>query len=263
MKKEKWWGEIEIPKDNTLLFNLGDVSLTVQHKAKEWCFNVEQKEYDENNQNIYNQTVYQTSDADQLDNKGTDRYIIPDEATHLKMTPILPDRTIICRPITPITLAPGASVLMYISTPLWLTLSVIGKKTTLLTEISTQRLSDTWFGTSTREGELCYANKINGRLDLNNLPKRIQRSITPLTIINKAHHSLVFERVALPITSLSLYATEQNQLWTQAVTLTRDDDKNYAKLTLGKAPENCHLINGPRNSSRHEDIFRAFSAIFN
>lgn len=261
MQDTQWWGTVQVPEKNSFLLNSAAFTLAVEHKAKEWCIHVQRnKEIDiDGSENSFNHTVGQFSPVYCGD---ISRHIVNGSANILEIKPSLADRTVVCRPKSPITLVPGASVVIYLSTPVWLTIGVTDNKYILLKEVATQRLSDTWFGASTREGELCYASQTLGRLDSDNLPFRIQRAITPLLIENKADNDLVFERIALPVPSLSLFSTKSGQLWTQDVSLIREDDGDFAKLKLGRPQPDSTLINGPRVVLGHGQLIRAFSAIF-
>ncbi|MGJ8692488.1 MAG: hypothetical protein ACSHW0_08400 [Thalassotalea sp.] len=260
MTKNIWWGETQLPEGKNILLNVSGLALTVEHKPKEWCLHFEYKKMPDSDENKIEQTIRSFLPKSEA---PITRYIVTEATEQLEIKPTLADRTVVCRPVSPITLVPGAHVTLYLSTPIWLTLNLIGKKKTLLAEVASQRLSDTWFGASTREGDLCYASQTNGRLDLSKLPLRQQRATTPLIIKNEADNNLVFERVALPVPSLSLFSNSNGQLWTQTVTLTRGDNGDYAQLKLGEPPNHSVLVNGPRAKSQHGQIIRAFSAIFN
>ena len=262
MQNGKWWGAISVPQNNSYLLSGSTFMLAIEHKAKEWCVHAKiNKTKDvQINENEFEEI---TGAFSPINCGDISRYIVETNTNNIDIKPSLPNRTVVCRPKSPITLLPGASVVIYLSIPIWISVGVMGKEHTLLKELPTQKLSDTWFGASTREGELCYASQTIGRLDIDKLPFRLQRSVTPLLIENKAHNDLVFERIALPVPSLSLFTTETGQLWTQNVTLTREGDGDFAKLKLGLPQSNLTFISGPRVDLGHGQLFRAFSAIFN
>ena len=262
MQHIPWWGTVSVPENNSFLLNSATFILAVEHKAKEWCIHVKRNRDTpvEESEEDLKQLVGEFSPVYCGD---ISRHIVNDISNTLEINPSLADRTVVCRPKAPITIVSGASVVIYLSTPIWLSISITGEKDMLLKEVATQRLSDTWFGASTREGELCYASQTAGRLDINKLPFRMQRAITPLLIENKADNDLIFERIALPVPSLSLFSNESGQLWTQNVSLTREDDGDFAKVKLGHSKPGSTLINGPRIKLDHGQLIRAFSAIFN
>lgn len=261
MQNTKWWGTVNVPEKNSFLLNSASFILAVEHKAKEWCIHVK-RNGDIGVEKSDNDLIQSVGEFSPVYCGEISRHIVNDSTEMLEIKPSLADRTVICRPKAPITLVPGASVVIYLSTPIWLTIALADKKYILLKEVATQRLSDTWFGASTMEGQLCYASQTVGRLELNKLPFRMQRAITPLLIENKADNDLIFERIALPVPSLSLFLNESGQLWTQDVSLIREDDGDFAQVTLGHPQTNSTLINGPRVELEHGQLIRAFSAIF-
>lgn len=261
MQKTQWWGTLQVPEKNSFLLNSATFILAVEHKAKEWCIHVK-RDKDNDIEETEKDFKHSVGEFSPVYCGDISRHIVNGNTNTLEIKPSLADRTVVCRPKSPITLVPGASVVIYLSTPIWLTIGVTNKKYSLLKEVPTQRLSDTWFGSSTREGELCYASQTLGRLDIDKLPFRVQRAITPLRIENQADNDLIFERIALPVPSLSLFTTRMGQLWTQNVSLTREDDGDFAKVKLGRPQPDSTLVNGPRVELGHGQLIRAFSAIF-
>ena len=261
MQNTQWWGMLNVPENNSFMLSSTTFILAVELKVKEWCIHVKRNSelnVEESNINF----THSLGEFSPVYCGDISRYIVNSNTDALEIKRSLADRTVVCRPKSPITIVPGASVIMYLSTPIWLTIGVVDNKYKLLKEVATQRLSDTWFGASTREGELCYASQTLGRLDIDKLPFRAHRAITPLLIENQADNDLIFERIALPVPSLSLFATKSGQLWTQNVSLIREDDGDFAKLKLGHPQPDSVLINGPRVELGHGQLIRAFSAIF-
>jgi hypothetical protein len=136
----------------------------------------------------------------------------------------------------------------------------------LLDELPSLRPSETWFGPSTTEGELCYATRTAGRLHLETLPVLRYRAITRILIRNRAHDALLVERIQLPVQYLSLFQAPNDLLWTQAVTLERGRDGGLAGLHIEDRPpaeaEGAVLIREPRQASRTGLLGRTFSTLF-
>ena len=195
------------------------------------------------------------------------RYIVKDTSGELSITPILADRSVISRPITPFNLTAGEQVTLYISSQLWLEVSVNTPQKKVLTTIPIQRPSDTWFGPSTLAGELCYASNTHCRLHLSELPQRPHRALTPVAIHNLADTNLLVERINLPVPLLQLFTCEKGQLWTPKVTMTRAKDGDMANLEIGHKPPaeaaQAKLLNQPRVTTNYNVLFRAFNAVFN
>ncbi|MEX2503116.1 MAG: hypothetical protein WD336_12130, partial [Trueperaceae bacterium] len=134
------------------------------------------------------------------------------------------DRAVIVRPADPLTVPAGESVVLYVSTPLWLAIATHGPRHVLL-EVPCYRPSDTWFGPSTREGDLAYASRTTARLDLADLPTRPHRAITPVQVTNRARDPLLIDRLRVPVEHLPLYGGARG-LWTPRVRLVRGGEHN-------------------------------------
>mgnify|MGYP003624313512 CR=1 FL=1 len=252
--------QINLPEGHSFILNMEGLILAVEHKSKEWCVHVNRHPIEAGEDRSVRLLNGQFSPV--IGGK-INRYINSDKTDVLEIKPTLADRAVVCRPLSPITIVPGAKVIIYLSIPMWFSMSLLGEQSILIKEIATQVLSDTWFGPSTMKGELCYASQTSARLNLDNLSVRQHRVTTPLIIENNADNDLIFERVSLPVPYLSIYRTENGQLWTQNATLTREDDGDFAKLKLGDAPVDTCLVSGPRITTHHGQLIRAFSAIFN
>jgi hypothetical protein len=61
-------------------------------------------------------------------------------------------------------------------------------------------------------------------VDLDSLPLRPHRAVTILRIENPGPDRLTFERIGVPVSNLSLYASRHGQLWTEALALRRRDE---------------------------------------
>lgn len=193
------------------------------------------------------------------------RHTFRETPATLAIEPVLADRSIVVRPEHPLSIPAGEEVLLYLSTPLWIRIRV-GDMT--LEDIPSHRPSDTWFGPSPRDGELCYATRTAGRLTLSKLPMRAHRAVTPLTIRNEAAENFPLERVHVPTPYLALYESDsgvEDHLWTQGLTLTRESVGGNAEITIRQGPpEGTNAtteLNGPRKEARSGLVVNTFRAI--
>lgn len=133
-------------------------------------------------------------------------------------------------------------------------------------DLPVQRPSDTWFGPSSREGEVCYAARTRAILDLQDLPLRTVRATTPVRIKNNGQTPLLLERLLLPIPHLSLFATHDGRLWTEELSIHCDQEMRSAHLQIGKgAPAmtgTTQQLNPPRVLPERGVFTRALGAIF-
>ena len=257
-----WWGEFKLHNQQTLQWRIGPLTLLVRNIADEWQIAYERA--DEMHENTLACEITETDlSPDTLANNS--RYFIRDHSGILHLKPRLADRPIVSRPWQPFHLTAGEEVTLYVSSPLWIELAV-GEKAEKLVEVAIQRPSDTWFGPSTREGELCYASRTSCRLDLAEVPWRPHRAITPVLIRNQADSLLSLERLSLPVPFLPVYSTVNGNLWTPTVILVREEDGDMAALKIEKhAPAEAGqatLVDEPRSRVSTGTLFRAFNALF-
>ena len=200
-----------------------------------------------------------------LENKVIERYIVQGIDDPLHLVPVVADRSVVTEPLTPLNLTSGSEVTLYVSTPLWYRIEA-GTNPVRLRDDYILRASDTWFGPSTREGELCYASKTEGRIDLTAVPHRAERAVTAVTVRNELDTVLPLTRLSIPAPLLALYADSSGMLWTQDITLTNHDETDYAELLIEKgtpkyatAPK---LVGPARTSGKQPGIIRAFGSMF-
>ncbi|MBU0743609.1 hypothetical protein KKG45_05820 [bacterium] len=192
------------------------------------------------------------------------RYGVRDASRRLEIAPAAADRAVIVKSETTFIVPPGGATTAFISSPIWLRIQ-LPEPRRLLHEEPAQRPSDTWFGASTLEGELCYAIRTSVRFDLKNLPVRPYRAVSVVRILNHADTPLPLARLRLPLPYLSFYADGDGRLWTESVTLDRRQDDDLAEIKLGKsAPREagqCTKVTGPREEMEKKHLIRSFTGL--
>jgi len=194
----------------------------------------------------------------------THRFGVRRTGESVSLRPALADRPVVMRPEHPLSVLPDEEVTLYVSTPVWVRIELTESERQL-TEIASHRMSDTWFGPSTQTGELCYATRSAGRLRLDQLPRRFHRAVTPLQIRNQAPEPLELARVQLPTPHLALYATPDDALWTDAVTMIHRTEREGAQVRVQEGTpadvKRADRIQEPREHSRSGLITSTFSAV--
>ncbi len=255
-----WWLPQTVPLGHTLACRLGTLLLDVHHREGEWQLVTEQVE--ESAADARPEFVLHTG----VPESGAGERFMLSAGDRLVLAPLLADRPVVIRPRTPLFLLPGAETTMYLSTPLYLRVQVGEKAPTVLRELPMLRLSDTWFGPTTREGEICYAGKTHARHSLDELPRRVHRAVTAVRIANHAPNALPLERLSLPVPMLSIFGGADGRLWTQAVSLQRGSDSDMASLKIAEKPPSeagdVSLLTGPRQLPARGGVVRAFSLLF-
>jgi len=257
--KPDWWQPIEVAEGQRLEAVIGTLALDVAHVRDEWILLSRSLAEEE----APAQARFELGRG--RPDKDGERYVFAGDSPLLHLNPLLADRSVVIRPRQAVALLSGQSTTLYLSTPIWLRIEV-GDPPVLLKEIPVLRMSDTWFGPNTREGELCYAGRTHARHHIDDLPRRPHRAITPLHIENKASTPLSLEKFSLPVPMLSLFGGADGSLWTQRLTLTREDQSDLAAVRIDPRPpeyaDKPQILAPPRQDAGRSGLVRAFSLLF-
>lgn len=265
-----WWGSVSFNDDDAGRWRVGPRTLWIYRSAQAWhliTFESDDPLEDTAESNVPTQIEETALSMDELPRDAVvTRYSFQQTDAVCRLHPVLADRAVVVRPDIPLYVLAGERVTLYVSTPLWIRVEV-GEPARLLQEIPSFRPSDTWFGPSTREGELCYASKTEGRLRLQDLPRRLHRAITPIHVRNFGSDALHIERVQVPVQYLSLFEGHDHHLWTQSVTLDRETAGDVATVRFAETdiPEEAGRttqLGGPRLHVRTSMIVRTFTSLF-
>lgn len=255
-----WWLSHTVAEGQTLDCHLGPLSLQIHHGRGEWQLALTEGEETDA---VWCATLCLRDGG--IDGDSFERFLFSRRDPVLQLVPMLADRPVVIRPRQPVFLPSGEETTMYLSSPLSLRVEV-GDPAVLLRELPMLRLSDTWFGPSTREGELCYSGKTHARHTLAEVPRRAHRAITPLHVRNEAATPLGLDKISLPVPVLSLYGAADGSLWTQAVTMIRGSDSDMAAMRIERAPADyagpVSLVAGPRREQARGGLVRAFNVLF-
>jgi hypothetical protein len=193
------------------------------------------------------------------------RYSFQTGVSALSVMPLPADRPVISRPDVPLFIPPSQSIQLYVSTPLWLQVRG-GDPVVALQEFPIVRPSDTWAGSLTRNGGLCYAASTMARTTLDGFPFSPWRAVTPIRITNRGGDVAAVERLRLPVPFLSLFQAQDGVLWTQAVALSRggDDALELEQFGTDAPPEagRSTLLAGPRRRADRSLLGKAFGTLF-
>ncbi len=262
MSAQQWWGTWPIGVDGVLDWRIGPLELAVERRATEWRLGFESSG-DALDTLL---SVAEKSDPARREALGTqERLIVPGEPDHVTLTPALADRPFVVRPEHPFVITPGASVELFVSSPLWVRIGV-APPVTELRELPVFRPSDTWFGPATISGELGYAGRTHCRMRLADLPVRPHRAITLVRLRNRTEAPFQLQRLSVPVPLLSLFEAGQGGLWTQALEVERDGSGALSKLEVDATPPAIagpvEPVAGPRREPQRDHPFRALEGLF-
>jgi hypothetical protein len=263
----RWWGSVTLPIGGVARWRAGPSTVFAERRASDWRI------WHEAGTDAYATDAERARRVEEEppDTRPTARFSFAETPDTITVSPVLADRPVIVRPESALSIPPGERVTLYASSPVWMAVQLQvrrprrgskGPSPVVLTELPTFRPSDTWFGPSTREGELCYAVRTAARTEVADLPLRPHRAVTPMTIENQAATAMDISRIEAPMPFLALHLDRSGRLWTDAVLLTREvDDDTSVKVTPG-APTGGERLAEPRDARTFgQTISRTFSRL--
>lgn len=255
-----WWGPIHLPPGEIGHWAIGPLDLWLERRSSEWdLWLARERDPEERGfrRHVPAQEPVPEKPAEQRRFAGTSG------GTTAALSVALADRPVVSRPEVPFHVPAGGEITLYVSSPAWVQLRL---NDAVVHEFPAFPVSDTWFGPSTMEGELCYASRTQARMALDEVPERVHRVVTPLTVRNEAATTLLLERIKLPVPRLPVYADDHGRLWTSSVGLAHQPDRDLAEVKLGEgAPaesRRARRIAEPRELGGSRFSLRAFSALF-
>ncbi|WP_429885782.1 hypothetical protein [Geoalkalibacter halelectricus] len=256
-----WWSAREVAVGRGLTYVIGPFTVKMFRGGDVWWLWTVRDPGEE-----IPAALAQVEQMEQMpEDAGGERFVFSASPGRLQVRPLLADRSVVFRAYQPVFVPPGEEATLFLSSPVWISLD-LGEPARSLREMPVQQMSDTWFGPSTREGELCYAARTSARSHLEEVPRRAHRAVTPVRIRNEANSLLPIEKLSLPAPLLSVYGDADRGLWTEEVHLTRTPDSDLATLRVVPGPSRCaphaELLSGPRRQPGRGGLVRAFSDLF-
>lgn len=256
----KWWGEFQFGVGETRHWRIGPFDMWMSRLESEFriatSHDLTSEPYGLVAGGITHDPVPEAVE--------TVRYGVRDDVSQLTISPATADRAAIFKSESTYIVPPGGAVTAFLSAPIWVRVQLTNPVRPLHEE-SSLRPSDTWFGPSTLDGELCYAIRTTVRYNLDNLSIRPFRAITVVKIVNHADTALPLARLRLPLPQLSLYANREGYLWTEAVTFDRHQDGDMAEVELSRsAPDvagECTRVCEPRGVMESRPLIRSFTSL--
>jgi hypothetical protein len=198
------------------------------------------------------------------DAPSPERFAAGAGADRVRLLPRCAERSVVARPRMPLHVLAGYQTKIHVSSPVWVEV-LIGPPFQAVQEVPTRRLSDTWFGPSTREGEVAFALKTHARVRLSEIPWQPYRAITPVVIENRSEERLTLDRMNLPVPYLSIFADDGGRLWTESIVLAHHAGSAMATLDIHPGPPaeagDARLVSPPRRAAQGNLLVRAFSTL--
>ncbi len=260
-----WWGTFEIPEGRAGRFRIGPLDLWIERRRAEWRIGY-QRTADAYDSALSIEVPREPIDL--LAMKEVHRFAVGDGEHFVTSSAQLPDRAMVTRPERPLVIPSGEEITLYVTTPLWIGLASGAAPGKSLLELPIHRPSDTWFGPTNLEGELCYASRGFWRTAVEELQVRPHRAVTRVLIQNAAADALHAERLNLPVMRLHLWCSREGRLWTDDVTFVRTERDEFATLRLNSTSQRsfeligAKLLAEPRLATSSNMVVRAFNSLF-
>ena len=258
MSNSIWWGDFAFDLQEQKCWSIGQRAILLKRKATEWnTWNIESvaQEHDD----------ITLSDGANFTVESTDvvgRFLEKSTSDTVKVFPLLADRTVIARPSSPLVILAGEKIQLFISTPIWFCAHTVpsGK---CIVDLPFWRPSDSWFGSSTIDGQLCYAKYTSAKTQLEDLDLHSHKATTSIIVVNNHDQPFTINRINVPVNHLHLYSDEQNNLWTSRLTIEIKNDSSDVELIVDKSVSSelapLTFISSPRVSLGHGKLIRRIS----
>jgi hypothetical protein len=161
------------------------------------------------------------------------RWITADDSRDFRLRPVMPDRAVVVRPESPVSLLPRQSTLMFVGVPMSLEL-VVGAGGAKLTAFPSLVLSKSWFGIPT-EGERCYALRTLALPSPQALMPRVHRIVCSVQVRNLSADVLSFERLCLRCPHLRIYRG-RTRFWANVVRLSYRGKDEWSRVVYAPGP---------------------------
>lgn len=253
-----WWKPVHLAEGQCWRYAVGPLSIYLQRHGSEWWLASESRGGTEDQFRLESGEVPGIPEGLKYSRYAFSR---PPESFRLK--PRLLDRPVVVRTNQAVNIPVGQKITFFISTPICIEVEL---QDLILQEIPVLRLSDTWFGPSTRVGELCYAARTQARNTRSEVPLRPHRAVTPVTVHNRSEQMMAIDKISLPVPFLSVYGRSDGTLWTAPLTLEHVGGEALAKVNIGDQPPEGvspgDWLSPARDVPKKGGLVRAFVDIF-
>ena len=188
------------------------------------------------------------------------RFGVHSTTDQLTFQPVLADRPIVVRPEKPFHIPAKEDVSIFVMHSVWLKINY-GVKQITLTKIPIYRPSDTWFGSSTIDGELCYSARSKAKIRFEDLELFPYRAVTKILLQNLSNQDVFLERLKVALPSLSLYLSETQVFFTDSLVYSTQPGGKEISITINPAPQavagKCILIDKPSVKTERSFVSKA------
>lgn len=251
-----WWRPTSLETGQCWHYAIGPLSLYLQRRKNQWLLAWKNHSDAQEHYRVVSEAVGAIPDG-----LSVSRFVFQNSPAGFCLKPRLLDRPVVVKTSHPVMVPPGEEITFFISSPVCVSVE-LREPDMVLQELATLRLSDTWFGPSTRVGEFCYAATTHARNDRSEVPLRPHRAVTPVTILNRSQELLAIEKLSIPVPYLAVYGQQDGTLWTDPVSLEHTQGSQLATMKIGRKPPGAQPLSLARTPPPGINLVRAFINIF-
>ena len=244
LKAIDFWTSHHLPNMEIGHWKIGPLEFWIRRYDNEWRIYSRSLE----NPSLKDIVVQIPASDNHPPNIDVHRFGVHETTDLLTFQPVLADRSIVVRPERPFHLPTKEEVSIYVMHSVWLKINY-GPKHTTLTTLPIYRPSDTWFGSSSIDGELCYSARSKAQIRFTDLELFPYRAVTKILLKNKSSTDLFLERLKVALPTLSLYLSENQVFFTDSLVYNRQPEGKEINISVHPAPADvagkCILIHKP------------------
>lgn len=244
LKALDFWTSHHLPTMAIGHWKIGPLELWIRRYENEWRIYSRSLE----NPSLKDILVQIPSSENHPPNINVHRFGVHETTDILTFQPVLADRSIVVRPEKPFHIPAKEEVPIYVMHSVWLKVNY-GASHINLTKLPIYRPSDTWFGSSTIDGELCYSTRSKAKIRFDDLELFPYRAVTKIQLQNKSNNDVFLERLKVALPSLSLYLSENQVFFTDSLIYSRQPEGKEINISIHPAPQDvagkCILIHKP------------------
>jgi hypothetical protein len=210
MDDHSLWDPVHLDFEHPRVWQLGPLKFWVRNDRDEWRLGVARFPDDRRTR------LCAVRDTPPEDIEWS-RWVVGENCVALRLSPLLPDYPIVVRPESQLGILPGNKALFFVLLPIWIQVNAVEKdgRVQPLCELPTFVSSKTWFG-DPLSGELAYSLKTLARKAIEPGEPGVHQASCPVYINNTASVDLIFTRLCIRVSHLSLFE-DADHLWTNEV----------------------------------------------
>lgn len=237
MELNELFGKHHLQPGNLKIFDLESFALGIKREKEGW--------------------FVETADGTEREKKLTEKitaggeYFQTGKPNSVVIAPALPGKPLVFKG-SQLHISSGRRLSFFLKIPM--TLQIYASKPlpeSLMKEIPSKRLSDTWFG-EPDNGEAAFAFGSEYFLDFDTLQTSPLEAVCPVTVINNSPATLEIQRLIIRVENLTLYKNQEKKVTSVMQVEFKGQDVpvsaeyRYSKIYNG---ENQEIIAKPRNTS--------------